>query len=239
MQEISLARTSLRFILLLTVFATSVRATEITTNAVHMTGNPPWLTESRVNKVAQDQGNNLEWDIRKVEVKWVSSEQAFENIHHFGPTVEAFFRRSDKMIFLGPRVNSSNFDGIFGHELAHVIIFQKYHDAIPAWLEEGVANYTAKKGTVNYKWLAEQKPIDDVTRLTHPYGSDIAPAYVYQASTALVEMIASKCSLSDLLQLSVGKKLERYLSTYCEIKDLNGDFQKWIKTKGANNLKKP
>jgi hypothetical protein len=212
-------------------------AVELTTNNIHMVNTPTWLTQNRVIKVTDQQGANLEWDIRKVEVKWVTNPQEFENIHHLGPTVEAFFRRADKSIFLGPKVNNGNFDGIFGHELAHVIIFQKYHDAIPAWLEEGLANYTAKKGTVDYPWLAAQKPIDDVRQLVHPYGSSLSPRYHYLASTALVEMIASKCSLSDLLQLSVGKKLETYLSTFCEISNINQSFQNWLRLKAKTPVK--
>ena len=50
-------------------------------------------------------------------------------------------------------------------------------------------------------------------------------------SKALVEMISKKCDLSDLLQLSVGKNLDSYLGTFCEIKDLNQSFTMWLEKK--------
>lgn len=218
------------FLFFLLVRVSTLPAAAITTNNVTIPNPPSWLKESRVEKVIAQIEGTLEWDIRRVKVSFVNDEKAFEDLHHYGPTVEAFFRRSDSSVFLGPQVTSDKFDGIFGHELAHVIVFQKYHDAIPSWLEEGLANYVAKKGKVDYKWLATQKLVP-VRTLEHPYHSSLEPRFHYMASTAIVEMIAAKCSLTDLLQLSVGKKLETYLGTYCEIADLDSEFKKWVQSK--------
>jgi len=114
----------------------------------------------------------------------------------------------------------------------HIIIYQKYKEAIPKWLEEGLANYLAKQGQVNYQWLAAHPFPKDVRGLTHPYDGDVDSIhYHYMASQALVEMIAKKCDLTNLLRLSVGRNLDAYLDTYCEIKDLNAAYQKWVKAK--------
>lgn len=197
------------------------------TNQVTVYDPPAWLTESRIDKVVGNIQNFLEWDIRRVPVYWYTDQDRFQSVHGLGPKPVAVTKRNDKSIHMGPKVDSKNFDSIFGHELAHVIVLQKYQKAIPDWLDEGLANYAARHGTVDYKYLATQ-PARDVTRLSHPFMANADDRYHYQASTALMEMFASKCSISDLLQLSVGKKLETYLKTYCEISDLNGEFSRWI-----------
>jgi hypothetical protein len=127
----------------------------------------------------------------------------------------------------------------------HIIVFQKYKSAIPAWLDEGLANYAADRRNVSYAWLKTQ-PYRDVSTLVHPFekartdesgpykvGSAVGSGpdrarYHYEASTAVMEMIATHCDIHDLLQLSVGKKLETYLSTYCGINDVNAEFKAWL-----------
>ncbi len=132
-------------------------------------------------------------------------------------------------VHFGPSVDDKDFDGVFGHELVHIILAQKYKEAIPPWFEEGLANHIAKFGNVDYNWLAKQKAPQDVRALSHPFkGLVVSARYHYQASQALAEMIGKKCDMENLLRLSVGKNLEDYLPTYCEIKDLNGEFKKWI-----------
>src|SRR5262249_53923433 len=109
-------------------------------------------------------------------------------------------------------------------------------DAIPLWLDEGLANYIAQHGTVDYAWLAKQPP-GDVRQLAHPFspggpdGGVDRVKFCYQASTALMEMIASTCAISDILQLSLHSKLENYLSTICGIADINSEFRNWIARK--------
>lgn len=213
------------------LFSTTAFSDEILTNNVKIPNPPAWLTESRVDRAATHVGNVLEWNIRRVTVYWYQSQTEFEKLHGFGPRVQAFSRPSDNTFHLGPQVTQANFEPIFQHELTHVIIAQKYRPAIPSWVEEGLANYVAKKGKVDYVWLASQ-PFRGVTSLTHPFRGAQDSQYHYAASTAVVEMIAAKCSLSDLLQLSVGKKMETYLSTYCNLQDIDGEFKKWIETKG-------
>lgn len=202
---------------------------EVTTNAVSMPDAPAWVTEARVDRIVDKIQALLQWDIRKVSVTFYADQAAFEKVHGLGPSVLAFSRKSDNSVHVGPHTTDANFDGVFGHELVHVISYQKFHDAIPKWLEEGLANYLAKRGDPDYAWMATQPPSASVEELTHPFsGSEDHIRYTYMASRAVVDMIAAKCDLSDLLQLSVGKKMENYFSTYCGINDLNAEFKKWI-----------
>lgn len=218
--------------LLLLASAGAWAGKRIETNEVFMPDAPAWVTSSRVNRVVEHIQDNLEWDIRKITVRWYTDQAQFRRAHGFDDTVVAFSQKADNTVHLGPRVTASNFDDIFGHELVHVILYQKYKDAVPRWLEEGMANFFSKHGHVDYRWLASQ-PVPEVTQLVHPFGASatVSPQYHYMASTAVMEMIASKCQVSDLLQLSVGKKLETYLSTYCGIPDVTASFREWLKKK--------
>ncbi|MBI3544388.1 MAG: hypothetical protein HY075_14040 [Deltaproteobacteria bacterium] len=215
-------------------------AAELLTNEVAIHDAPKWLTAARVNKVVQKVQRMLEWDIRKVEVRWHSNESEFAAAHGL-PVVRdgtaqilAVSKKSENTIHVGPRVDTTNFDGTFGHELAHVIVYQKYKTAIPVWLEEGLANYSAKNSTVDYKYLSTQPDVD-VKAMGHPFGGKgPGPRFHYMASTALMEMIASKCDIHELLQLSVGEKLESYLDTFCGISDLNAEFRRFVKRKAGS-----
>lgn len=211
------------------LFSRLAPAGEIFTNNVKIPSPPSWLSPSRVETVTGKIQNVLEWDIHRVTVTFYSDQAAFQAVHGFGPAVIAYSRPSDNTIHIGPKVGKDNFDNVFGHELAHVVVAQKYKSAIPKWIEEGLANYVSKT-KLDYAWLAKEPP-RDVTTLTHPFKGQVDYKYHYAASTAVMEMIASKCSLSDLLQLSVGKKLETYLDTYCNIPDVNAEFRKWIESK--------
>jgi len=214
---------------MLALGSSAVHAKEVRTNPVLIPDAPDWLTASRVDRIADRIESKLEWDIRQVRVTWYTDQKSFEKFHGYGPAVQAVSRKQDNTIHVGPKVNDQNFDAVFGHELAHIILGQKYKGAIPNWLEEGLANYVAKKGSVDYAYLKSQPKVD-VHTLNHPFKSTaIDFSFHYQASTALVEMLAAKCSLADLLQLSVGKKLENFLSTYCGIDDVNVAYEKWIK----------
>ncbi len=207
---------------------------EIVTNSVHMASAPAWVKRTRVDKIIDHIQMLLEWDIRRIEVYWYKDAAAFEKAHTLGPAAMAVSRQSDNTIHLGPRVDSSNFDAVFGHELVHIISYQKYKGAIPAWLEEGLANHLAKQGKVDYKWLARKPFPADVRKLVHPFDAATYDEirYHYVMSQALVEMIASKCDLANLLRLSVGRNMDDYLDTYCEIKDLNEAYRKWVKKHG-------
>lgn len=206
----------------------------IFTNALVMDEAPLWLKRTRVEKVTAKIQRELEWSIRRIQVIWHTDESEFQAFHKNGSAVLAVARKSENSVHLGPRVNSENFDQVFGHELVHVIIYQKYKTAIPKWLEEGLANHIAKQGKVDYEWLVKQELPKDVTQLNHPFRGSKNDVYVhYMTSQALAEMISRKCSLPTLLQLSLERKLENYLATYCEIKDLDADFQKWVKRKAG------
>jgi hypothetical protein len=211
-------------------------AETITTNEIVMTDAPSWVTESRIDRVVSKIQSFMEWDIRKIQVRYYSDQTAFEQAHGLGPIPIAVSKRADNTVHLGPKVTKDTFDTTFGHELVHIVLFQKYKDAIPSWLDEGLANFVAQHGKVDYKWLSKQPP-GDVKLLTHPFGGSAGNSsaevarFHYQTAQALMEMISSKCDVHQLLQLSVGKKLEGYLDTYCGIPDLNIALQSWVKRK--------
>lgn len=210
-----------------------VSAEELLTNSARFTNAPKWLNLSRINKVAEPIENLMEWSTRRVEVTWYQDQAAFERAHTLGPAASAVSLRGQNKILLGPQVNESNFNQIFGHELVHTISAQKYKQAIPSWLEEGVANYISKNGTVDYKALAKFD-FKDVNELSHPISGNANMIHIrYQASQALTEMIASKCEFRNLLRLSVGRKMQDYLENICHISDVNATFKTWLKTKGA------
>jgi hypothetical protein len=227
------------WILIFIIFLTSIswswfkkERNRIETNHVIIHIPPEWLEDLRVESITDEIQNFFEWDIRRVNVYWFKDKKQFEEKHKLGPKVLAAANSRNQEIYIGPKVDSNNFDSIFGHELTHIVVSQKYKKAIPMWLEEGLANFASGKRRVDYKFLAKQKPID-VTSLTHAFKGKVDYKYHYQASTAVMEMIASKCNILELLQLSVGKKLETYLRTYCRIKDLNSEFKKWVKAKSS------
>ncbi len=189
--------------------------------------SPPWFEARQATRVIDRIQSKLEWDLRKTTVIFNSDEAAFARGHEYGPTVVAYTRKSDSTVLMGPKVTKENFEGVFGHELGHVIVGQKYKQAIPAWLEEGLVNYVARHGKVDYAALKNQK-LPPVESLSHPFKGSVDASLHYQLSTATMEFLAAKCSFADLLQLSVGKKLENFLSTYCEVSNLNHQLAEWI-----------
>jgi predicted SprT family Zn-dependent metalloprotease len=219
--------------------ATSSWAEDIDTNEVAIPAAPSWLTSSRVDKVVEHVQNKLEWDVRKINVKFYTDEAQFEKLHGFGSSVLAFSQKNTLTIAMGPRINTTNFDAIFGHELTHMILYQKYKTAIPGWLEEGLADYIGQNSKVDYVWLAAQEH-PDVRTMSHPFKAQVqSPRYQYQASTAVIEMLAAKCGLDDLLQLSVGSNLEHYFATFCGIPDINQAFKEWVQMKAQRQAAPP
>lgn len=212
--------------------AVQVHAKEIETNAVTIANAPEWLMRTRVEKIIDRMQTKLEWTIRKSKVFFYSSPEEYDQAHHLGQWALAVTvsRDGTSVVHMGPNINTKNFDEVFGHELVHVIIKQKYSGAIPGWLEEGLANHLAKADKVDYKWLAKQPQVQDVTELAHPFGSRSAAGvlYRYKASQALAEMLSRKCDLENLIRLSVERKMEDYIKTYCEINDLNKAFADWV-----------
>ena len=184
-------------LLKLFLIGTSLFAAELQTNSTYSADVPTWVTKNRIDKTTDRIQSFMEWDIHRVTVEWYKDQPTFEKAHGLGSSqVMAVSRRSENKILVGPKVNADNFDRIFGHELVHVISYQKYKDAIPKWLEEGLANYVAKNGSVDYKWLKSQPLPKDVRELTHPFGGSAdSIRYHYEASQALAEMIAAKCDL--------------------------------------------
>src|SRR4051812_12317297 len=113
--------TTLLVILLLRT--ASALGSEFTTNSVQVSNAPSWLKASRVDRVVEKAENFLQWDTRRVRVYWYTDAASFEKVHKLGPAVQAFSRRDENAIHVGPAVDSANFDQVFGHEVAHIIQF--------------------------------------------------------------------------------------------------------------------
>lgn len=225
-----------KVILFLIIFCWSqtLVAKEILTNEALMHNAPDWLVRPRIEKITDRIQTKLEWSTRRVNVHWYKTQADFDKVHDYGPQALAVTKYSGgaPSIHLGPRVNEQNFDETFGHELVHVIVFQKYKGSIPKWLEEGLANHLSSVSKVDYKWLAQQTFPEDVRHLAHPFrGTARGVVYRYKASQAFAEMLNKKCDLQNLIRLSVERKMEDYIATYCEIKDMNKAFRDWVKSK--------
>jgi hypothetical protein len=213
----------------------------IRTNELVFENAPTWVTQNRIERIVDRVQDKLEWTTRRTTVRYFADSTSFANSHSLGPhalAVTSSIGGSAK-ILLGPKVTNSNFDQALAHELVHVIVVQKYKGAIPKWLEEGLANHLARAGQVDYKWLAKQTMPRDVRELAHPMlraadsGRTMSQSlhFRYQASQALAEMLDKKCDLLNLVRMSVGKNMETYIGTMCEIKDLTKAFQDWITKK--------
>jgi len=220
---------------LLAFFQCLAFAKDITTNEVVMKGAPDWLKQPRVEKVIDHIQLHLKPTGPRVTATWYATEEAYDKKVPYGAASLAvtMYDGGSPSIHIGPQVNEKNFDETFGHELVHVIIYQKYKGRIPKWLEEGMANFFASKDKVDYKWLASQPFPNDVKELAHPFqGAAAQIQYRYKASQAFCEMLAKKCDLERLVELSTDQHgMEDYMRTYCEIKDLNKAFQDWVKSK--------
>jgi hypothetical protein len=218
--------------------AYKAQAQEILTNGARFLNPPKWVSAYKANEAIQHVERKLEWSVRRVDVKWFRTQAELEQA--FGrtaPMILAFTRKTgDGTIYMGPQVNAGNFKMVLGHEIAHVIMYQKYKGAIPAWLEEGMANDSAGNVQIDYKWLNKQ-PRQNVTQMTHPFDakSNDEVNFKYMASLATVLMLEKKCpSLRELVNLSLKKNIETFIPTYCGIQDLNAALWTWIAQKAKN-----
>jgi hypothetical protein len=223
------------------------QAKTIQTNELTISNAPEWVTESRVDRVVSRIQNKLEWSTRRTKVQWYTDSTEYSNAHSLGPQAIAVTTSSGSTstVLIGPTVNAENFEHVLGHELVHVIVYQKYKGAIPKWLEEGLANHLARPGQIDYKWLAKQPFPKDVRELAHPMAATTGRSrnlaremdivrYRYKASQALAEMLDKKCDLLNLVRMSVAKKMEPYIATMCEIQDLNTAFREWVLKKSRS-----
>lgn len=236
MKRINLVSLTLLFSSGFGLAAFTGQSAEALADVVRAVSAPTWATASRIQKVVGQMENKLEWDLRRITLTFYSGDSGtalfqkkFTHPEILGVTVLA-----DQSVHLSPRVTATNFDTVFAHELVHVILKQKYKDAIPKWLEEGLANHLAnhgKLGPTEYGELAARPTLPPVRSLAHPFKSPLPIVQHYRYSRAALLYIASKCPLDELLQLSVGKKLENYLSTFCQIKDLDLEVQAFVKKK--------
>lgn len=211
---------------------------KILTNAVLMRNAPNWLTATRMDQVIDHIELHLEWSIHRINAYMYSNSEDYAKAQDLGPLAIAVTETSGNTVVvrLGPQVNQKNFDQVFGHELVHVIVFQKYRGAVPKWLEEGLANYFSRTDCIDYKWLANQPFPGDVRKLSHPmHGTAAQIDYRYKASEAFAEMLAHNCDLEELLRLSVTRKMTPYIHRYCGIKHLNKAFHKWVKQNAVHS----
>jgi hypothetical protein len=208
-------------------------AESIRTNSVVFESAPSWVTESMIERTVSGIEDKLEWDIRKIKAVWVSDLKEFDKKHGYGPSVTAFSLKSENTIYVSSRVDAQSFEGTFGHELVHVVLFQKYKTAIPKWIEEGFANYFSRHKKANYSELKKIK-LPDIKLMQHPFKNRVqglSHEHYYMVSLALTEMLAAKCDLQDLVQLSVGKNLENYIQKTCGIADLQQEFARWVQSR--------
>lgn len=220
----------------LIVWTVSAHAKDFTTNNLEFRGAPAWLTQSRIERVTDRMQDKLEWQVRRVPVTYYEDPEGYARAQSLGPMADAvtIFRGDRAEVHIGPSVRNDDFDAVLGHELVHVILGQKYKGAIPKWFEEGLANHYAKRGRIDYAWLSRQTFPADVQELAHPFqGSAAMIGYRYKASQALAEMLDKKCGLENLIRLSVQRKMEDYVKSYCEIKDLNAAFRDWVKKRST------
>jgi hypothetical protein len=194
---------------------------------IRFENTPTWFQARKAEKVIDRVQARLEWDLRPSTAVFHSDPEAFSRAHGLGGSVLAFAKKGSNVIYFGPQVDAAQFESTFAHELAHLIVGQKYKKAIPDWLEEGLANSVAGKDRIDYGWLFQQKR-PRVRELAHPFRGSVDPRLHYLLSSATVAYLSSKCSFADLLQLSVGKGIEPFLATYCEIRDLDGEMEKFI-----------
>lgn len=200
-----------------------------------MKNAPDWLKRPRLQRVIDHIQLHLKPTGERVTATWYSTEAEYDKVVPYGAASLAVTKYDGGIptVHIGPQVNEKNFDEVFGHELVHVIVFLRYKGRVPKWLEEGMANYFARAEKPDYKWLASQPFPKDVKELAHPFSG--APAqieYRYKASQAFCEMLAHKCDLEELIALSTDEHgMTDYMRTYCEINDLNAEFQKWVKAK--------
>lgn len=218
------------------LFCTNLFAEIVQMNAAYLHNPPKWMKRTKVEKAINRIQRKLEWSTRRINVYYHSTESSFQRAHTLGPAAIAVAVKSNKSqeVHLSPRVTKDNYQQVIGHEFVHIIIHQKYRGAIPRWLEEGMANHLSREESINYKWLSKQQLPRDITLMSHPFRQSIVPINVhYRASQALAEMLDKKCNLERLLQLSVQRKMENYIKTYCEIDDINMAFRQWVKKKAG------
>ncbi len=202
-------------------------ASDFRMNCCDVKDAPSWATSDRLRSIDARISEALAWSIRRIRVQFYAHASHFKQASNLRFSVNAFFRPSDESVHVSPSVTEDMFDATFGHELVHVIFHQKYKNAIPAWLEEGLANFIGSRRAIDYNWLAKQK-LTPVTSLVHPNSDASGSKYHYQASGAAAAMIADRCNMNDLLMLSVGRKLEKYLATFCKIEDVDVSFRDWV-----------
>lgn len=217
------------------------------TNALDVTNAPASISQRDIQKLTDFIEERLEWSIRRVRVRFYQDTASFQRANKLANTlVDAFTAGADSSVHISSQVPPDMIRGVLAHELVHVVVNQKYRDAIPPWLEEGLANHLSLaagrrlgfqgRGRIDYKRLAAAKGLT-ATGLSHPLGtpgSTLSADDVrlrYAASTALMEMISSRCDAQDLLQLAVGKRLEPYIRNTCGIEDLDQAFRDWLQKK--------
>lgn len=207
------------------------------TNSATFVDPPKWLSESKAQSAIDRIEQKLEWSTRKIQVHFYSEQRKLEAGFGFSaPTILAFTRRSDQSVHLGPKVTAENFKVVFGHELGHVIISQKYKNSIPGWIEEGLVNKIAGYTKINYAFLKKFTPRTPINQLTHPFDAKTMDEvnFKYQAALAAILMLEKKCpDFRELINLSLKQNLETFIPTYCNMPDLNKSFWKWIDTNGG------
>jgi hypothetical protein len=205
---------------------------ELRTNCCLVQNPPAWLQTTDLQATAKRVEGRLQWTIRRVQLRFVQDPNQYRSEGSLQFPTRAFFNRSKNTIYFSPTVNKDNFPAVLGHELVHVVFAQKHKHAIPVWLEEGFANFIGSQVVADYRWLAKEQ-LSPVTSLKHPNSDPDTFRQHYQLSGAAVDYIASRCSLDDLLMMSVKRSVTDYLQKLCRIKNIDSEVAAWIASKAS------
>ncbi len=73
---------------------------EISTNETLFVNPPSWLTESRVNRTVESVQRYMEWNIRRVTVKWYTNQDEFQKAHGYDSSVLAVSNKAANLILI-------------------------------------------------------------------------------------------------------------------------------------------
>jgi hypothetical protein len=222
---------------LVSATASASSAKEIRTNCCIVQQAPAWLNVETVKNTAKRIESRLQWTIRRVTIRFEADPERYKTVSTLQFPTRALFNPKNNTVYFGPSINADNFAPTLGHELVHVVFQQKHRKAIPAWLEEGFANFIGAETIADYRFL-NSETIPKITSLGHPNSDPDRFRMHYQLASAAVDYISSRCKLNDLLMMSVKRSVEDYLQKLCKIKDIDSELVDWVKSKNPDETKK-
>lgn len=227
----------LLLILIATTGISQTKKNDFMVNCCKVKNAPDWLKSDDFNDSANQIQDYFGWQIRRVEVYFYPTAEAYASASSLSFATDAFYSASQQQIHISPHKDFKSLSKTLKHELIHVVFNQKFKSnvskdgsslrAIPEWLEEGFANTLGSGRTADYAWLKKQtRPA--ATSMRHPNSDASGSRVHYQLSTATAEMLAAKCNLKDLFMLATGSKMQGYIERTCKIADVDKAVEQWI-----------